>query len=330
MNDAEFHIRIQAALPDGLTIIEIIDPILIENIEGIPIPGIEGRHGRFLHALQIEGKLSLLGQGFLLCHRFQINHCFLDGRPGRLVHCQIIQPEIIQGIPGKPELVGTLHCGMFHIVSNGEETAVAAAPGKHAGNRQIRVFQVFHAHVFQPKISIVIGVIHPLRDGIGSNSADCAVPFQKGNAAVRLHPVVKVSRRHFQNLVGHIHHLNCFFLANADAVQNGRHDLGLHRQLVKPQVINPAFIEVEIVRIQNGSFLSLRHIAEKLQNNHIAGHTLCPIPQGFILPLRQIEFLEPVPVVPIPVVRVETLRNPVCVYTADDAFAIGKFPIGYI
>ena len=78
------------------------------------------------------------------------------------------------------------------------------------------------------------------------------------------------------------------------------------------------------MNIQDGSFLPLRHIAEKFQRI-LPGEAVCVVSKGFILPLRQVEFLEP-----IPVVRAEILRNPVCVYTADDAFAIGKFPIGYI
>ena len=165
MNDTEFHIRIQAALPDRLPLIEEIYPALIKDIKRISVPGIKGCHGLLLHALQIEGQLFLLGR------RFLIDNCLLYRSAGNLVYSQIIQPEIVQCVFRKSEIMGTLHRGMFRIVRNGEGTAVAAIPGKHTGNRQIGVLQVLHAHIFQPKEPVVIRVIHPLRDRIAGNEA---------------------------------------------------------------------------------------------------------------------------------------------------------------
>ena len=69
--------------------------------------------------------------------------------------------------------------------------------------------------------------------------------------------------------------------------------------------------------IQDCPFLSRRHIAEEFHIDQIPRRAAGRVAQGSILPLRQVEFLEP-----IPVVRAVILRDGESQDTADDIFAI--------
>ena len=57
------------------------------------------------------------------------------------------------------------------------------------------------------------------------------------------------------------------------------------------------------MRIQDGSFLPIRHIAEKFQSDHIAKGAVGVIAQGIILPLGKVKRLEPVPAVRAKILR---------------------------
>ena len=71
--------------------------------------------------------------------------------------------------------------------------------------------------------------------------------------------------------------------------------------------------------VQDGFFLPFRHIAEKFHTDLIARRATGRVTKGIILPLGQVEFMEP-----IPVVRAEILRDGEGHHTADGIFAISQ------
>ena len=134
-----------------------------------------------------EGQF-LLRPGLRLLHDgSQAVHRFRNGKPGRFIrHQNFIQPEIIDHIPGGRKPMGAHH-GDFrsrgHITGEGHLPAsVGACDSTYKLQGFVRI--IGNPHLFQPIKMLVIGIIHPLWNGIAGDSAQDAGPIGQQDVPV--------------------------------------------------------------------------------------------------------------------------------------------------